>query len=370
MILQNRLNEYEYEMGFILANLAYHIHPKIISRIQYINRNEQSYFDELFAGKIDTENYLYDGSACVFPGVRRYVSGKGKKRSYNFEYQAIIDDNTFPRHIWCFLKSGKTYSGPNWEKSELSEFELAHIFTHKESELEFEKQFFSEIDDDLLPFGDFSCASNVILLPKGTARPTDNSRIIKAVFYKRYIDLYGEDSLNGRSGFRIGEVPKWYSELKWNEPYLPENWEKNIEALMNYRTKRITKIVQKAFPVSSTNSPAVSVTKSNLVHKQSKKGINGDFPKLSKIELWAKHPNQFNHKIVRAFLNLSEAGNVSIDSLRSHCVKQGILAKNFNSHFASMKTNAGNSHGKIFEEFDNGSVAIPTTVLMEIKRHF
>jgi len=47
-------------------------------------------------------------------GVKRYVSGQGKQKAYNPEYQAIIDDNTFARHIWCFLENGKTYNGPSW----------------------------------------------------------------------------------------------------------------------------------------------------------------------------------------------------------------------------------------------------------------
>ena len=188
---------------------------------------------------------MFDGSACVFPGVRRYVSGQGKKQCYNHTYQAIIDDNTFPRHIWTFLANGKTYNGPNWRKTGLNEFELAHIFTHKESEIESEKEFFGSIQSDLYPYSDFTCACNVVLLPKGTVRPTDNSRAIKAAFYMRYIELYGEEPLIGRSGFRISRVPDWYSQLKWNQPYLPADWRENTERLLTYRTKRITHIINK-----------------------------------------------------------------------------------------------------------------------------
>ena len=111
------------------------------------------------------------------------MSAKGKKNAYNEEYKAIIDDNTFPRHLWCFLANGKTYSGPNWKNSGLGEFELAHVFTHKESEIDFEKQFFKCVREALYPYGDFSCACNVVLLPKGTVRPTDNSITIKAAFF-------------------------------------------------------------------------------------------------------------------------------------------------------------------------------------------
>ena len=83
------------------------------------------------------------------------------------------------------------------------------------------------------------------LLPKGTVRPTDISKAIKAAFYKRYINLYGESPLNGRNGFNESLVPSWYSELNWNEPSLPKRWESNIEKLLKYRTERITGLLNK-----------------------------------------------------------------------------------------------------------------------------
>ncbi|MHC4540075.1 MAG: hypothetical protein ACYTEK_08030 [Planctomycetota bacterium] len=245
MFIRNRIHEFEQDICSVLTQLAYHIHPKIVERIQARNSAESDYFRELFAGKIEMGNYLFDGSACVFPGVRRYVSRQGKLFAYNFEYKAIIDDNRLPRHIWCFLANGKTYSGQNWKDTGLSEFELAHVFTHKESEIEFEKPFFSTVQDSLYPYSDFSCACNVVLLPKGTVKPTDNLKAIKAAFYKRYIDLYGESPLNGRSGFNESLVPSWYSELNWNEPPLPIGWESNIEELLKYRTERITGILNR-----------------------------------------------------------------------------------------------------------------------------
>jgi hypothetical protein len=245
MFVKNRISEFEKDICSILAHLAFHIHPKIVEKIQKRNSEEFKHFSELFDNRINVNHYLFDGSACVFPGVKRYISGQGKRKAFNSEYSAIIDDNTFPRHIWCFLENGKTYNGPNWRDTGLGEFELAHVFTHKESETEFEKQFFSSVNDNLQPYSDFSCACNVALLPKGTVRPTDNLKTIKAAFYKRYISLYGESPLNGRSGFNESLVPNWYSKLSWNKAPLPLHWETNIEKLLKYRTKRITELMRK-----------------------------------------------------------------------------------------------------------------------------
>ena len=245
MFIENKINKFERDICSVLAHLAFHIHPKIVEQIQKRNSEEYKYFSDLFGNRIEINNYLFDGSACVFPGVKRYVSGQGKKKAFNSEFSAIIDDNTFPRHLWCFLENGKTYNGPNWRDSGLGEFELAHVFTHKDSEVEFEKEFFTSFNDNLKPYGDFSCACNVAMLPKGTVRPTDNSKAIKSAFYKRYISLYGESPLNGRSGFKESMVPSWYDQLVWNEAPLPLNWRENTEKLLNYRTKRITEIMNK-----------------------------------------------------------------------------------------------------------------------------
>ncbi|MCB1216879.1 hypothetical protein KDL44_05775 [bacterium] len=242
-IAHNKIREHEFGICKIISALAYHIHPRIAEQIRKRNLEERAYFAELFGDMVDLDSYLFTGSVCVFPGVKRYVSGKGKRRAYNPEYRAIIDDNTFPRHVWCFLEYGNSYNGPNWKATGLGQFELAHVFSHKSSELELESRFFNDFNADLIPDGDFTCACNVVLLPKGTVRPTDNSDNIKAAFYQRYIDLYGEESLNGRAGFRSELVPGWYSELSWNEPMLPDGWQEHIERLLKYRTKRISHLI-------------------------------------------------------------------------------------------------------------------------------
>ncbi len=245
MVFENRIRGFEQEICAILAQLAVHIHPKVVQRIQERNNEEAEYFSALFNDHINVSHYLFDGSACVFPGVRRYVSGKGKRKAYDFDYQAIIDDNSFPRHLWCFLVNGRCYSGPNWKICRLSDFELAHVFTHKESEVKTERTFFNNVQPNLRPYGEFTCACNVVLLPKGTVRPTDNSPTIKAAFYKRYIDLYGEKPLRGRTGLDMTKIPTWYDQLVWNKPPLPDDWKQNVERLLAYRKKRIGAILRR-----------------------------------------------------------------------------------------------------------------------------
>jgi hypothetical protein len=237
-IPENKINAFNKDLAIILAQLAYHISPEIVRFIAERNKKDQLFFEELFGNNIDIGNYLFDGSDCVFPGVRRWDTQKGDKLKYDENYKAIIDDNIFPRHIWCYLYYGKS---TGWK--DFKEFELAHIFAHKDAETNAEKSYFKNFDDKKPPFAQFTSAANVVLLPKGTVRPTDNSTVIKLIFYKRHIDLYGESTLNGRNGFKHDSVPDWYSELKWNDPLKPDNWEQKINLLLDYRKKRIVDIL-------------------------------------------------------------------------------------------------------------------------------
>lgn len=243
--LENKVSRFEKDVASILSQLCYHIHPDIVKIVQEQNQNDYEYFKNLFEELIDVNSYLFCGSACIFPGVRRYSGKKNRNRGkYSSAYKAIMDDNLFPRHLWCYLSNRKSYSGPNWKESSLNVFELAHIFTHKESEVEFESSFFDKFDPSVSPFGNFTCACDVVLLSKGMVKPTDNSRVIKSVFYRRYIDLYGEEPLNGRSGFKTERVPDWYDSLIWNEPYKPSDWKLKLSDLMTYRKKRITNLLR------------------------------------------------------------------------------------------------------------------------------
>jgi len=245
MQIENRIVEFEPQIARMLAALCYHIHPDIVAYIQHANLRDRPFFEELLEGRIEINSYLFDGSACVFPGVRRYVSGRGRTRSYSPSEGAILDSNEFPRHLWCFLLRGKSYGGLVWKDTGLADFELAHVFSHKPSETQPEEGLFRELSDDIPPFGNFTCAANVTLLPKGTVRPTDNSVVIKSVFFKRHIDLYGESTLRSRHAFREDLLPVWYDAINWNAPLLPTDWKENTKNLLEYRSNKIAGIMTK-----------------------------------------------------------------------------------------------------------------------------
>ncbi len=76
-----------------------------------------------------------------------------------------------------------------------------------------------------------------------------------------------------------------------------------------------------------------------------------------RIPRWAKKPQQNNHKILRAFLELQrEMKQVTIDALRRRCSDPAghpeTYVPHFDNNFAQMKFDNGHSHGKVFEEKD------------------
>ena len=97
--------------------------------------------------------------------------------------------------------------------------------------------------------------------------------------------------------------------------------------------------------------------------KPPRSDIFSEFGKaIHRIPRWARNPQQNNHKILKAFLELQqEIGKVSIDALRKRCSDPtghpDTYVPHFDNNYAQMKFDNGNSHGKVFEE-TNGFVTI------------
>lgn len=231
----------ERELAFILGKITHHIHPDIVSLITQENLSYEDRFKSICHKSCDLNSFFYSGSDCVFPGFRRPINKEKTKAWKNNVHKVdgtILNDNTFPRHIWAYLSMNKAYSGGAsgmWSSSGLDRFELAHVFGHKQDERVLEKDSFSEFNNEQAPYGLFTSASNIVLIPKGFAKPTDHMVSIKLCFYKRHLELYG-NNLVGLSGFN-DNVPSWYADVKWLEPELPVDWEIKVKSLLKYREK-------------------------------------------------------------------------------------------------------------------------------------
>ena len=240
------------ELAIILGKVVHHIHPDIANYIAKSNLAYRTKFESICHKLCNINSFFYEGSDCVFPGFRRPINRekKGKWKNNLLEDDGtILNDNTFPRHIWAFLVVNKPYSGGSvgmWASSSLDKFELAHIFAHKQDEREFETKAFVTFDDKQEPYGLFTSASNVVLIPKGFAKPTDHMESVKICFYKRHIELYGNNII-GLKSFKESLVPSWYKEIPWLEPMLPDDWKERIDNLLVYRDNYLARKYAKKY---------------------------------------------------------------------------------------------------------------------------
>jgi hypothetical protein len=73
----------------------------------------------------------------------------------------------------------------------------------------------------------------------------------------------------------------------------------------------------------------------------------------------------------RLIIEFEKNGFVHLDELKSICSKNDskFFVEKFDGHYASMKTDAGNAHGNVFDD-ENGIVSIWSRVREEIIEHF
>lgn len=92
-----------------------------------------------------------------------------------------------------------------------------------------------------------------------------------------------------------------------------------------------------------------------------------------KIPIWARRKHQNNHKIIKAFFEIEkESGSVRLSTLKSRCTNlekyPSTFCSDFDGNFASMKSDAGNSHGKIFVVEDS-QVKVWEVVINVLEEH-
>lgn len=84
---------------------------------------------------------------------------------------------------------------------------------------------------------------------------------------------------------------------------------------------------------------------------------------VNKIELWKNRPWQNNHKILKAFWELeNEVSAVTVNALEARCSDKKNYPKTFvekfDANFIQMRTDKGNSNGKVFDIYDEDKVKI------------
>jgi hypothetical protein len=184
------------------------LHPDLVVQVQEDNARYLGDWQSLLQRHaIPADLYVWPGSACVFPGVRRR-SGKTNEKDQNcLDFDQ--NGNRLAHRIWELLGvSTKQF------KAERAGYELVHLFPHQPNEWQ---KLLAESDTQLpykLPaqwreqLGNwqaklkqtglpalFSNPANMCFLPGSLVRPTDNASLLRLVLWKKALSLYGRDAL-------------------------------------------------------------------------------------------------------------------------------------------------------------------------------
>lgn len=78
---------------------------------------------------------------------------------------------------------------------------------------------------------------------------------------------------------------------------------------------------------------------------------------IRRIPIWASKPNQYNHKIIRAYFAVEDiAEEVTLPMMERLCSDKEhpeLYVPTFRTNYSQMKIDSSHSHGKVFE--DNGN---------------
>ena len=230
-----------------LVPLARFLDPAIVGAVADDNRRRRSEWSQrLEAFDIDPEIYLWDGSPCSFPGVRRHAEGKEISAFRNRSSPdtppvqcLVLDDNDYPKHLWAFVFTGRPFRkrGPDG-------YQLAHIFGHKEHGNRWNEELDLAVGggNPRPLFGLFTSAANAAYLP-AFLRPTDFSHRLRTLLQGRAVALYGEVCRPIPPPLQVKpcDDPVWRPErFSWSKPVGDPT---HVPAFLSFRRERMNELL-------------------------------------------------------------------------------------------------------------------------------
>ena len=185
------------DLARAMAPFVRFLDPGIVGAVVEDNRRfGGEWSTSLEALGIDPAIYLWEGSPCAFPGVRRYAGSteiamfrKRVKSSEGPPQCLSLDDNDYPKHLWSFVFTGRPF-----RKRGPAGYQLAHLVDHKV----YGNRWRDELDappgagEPVLPYGLFTSAANSVYAPGAFLRPTDLSPSLRSLIQRRALQLYGD----------------------------------------------------------------------------------------------------------------------------------------------------------------------------------
>jgi hypothetical protein len=224
------------------------LHPDIVRAVVDDNRYRSDAWSSRLAERgIRSALYLWESSACAFPGVRRYAGSteiaqhrRRLKVTADPENALELDDNDYPKAIWSFV-----FRGEGFKNEGPSGYSLAHLADHKKYKNRAKEEFDINEKEISLPtfYGLFTSAANTVYMPTGLVRPTDFSFSLRNLMQRKAAELYGSfcKLLPPGLSIRAGESDAWSLDaFQWREPV---GTLAHVPAFLTYRNDEMEKLL-------------------------------------------------------------------------------------------------------------------------------
>ena len=246
------------ELARAMTPFVRFLDPGIVYAVVEDNRRMGAdWSSRLEALGIDPLVYLWEGSPCAFPGVRRYTGSteiavfRQRATAEEIPPQCLaLDDNDYPKQLWAFALTGKPFRkrGPDG-------YQLAHLFDHKEHG----NRWREELDvlpgarEPVLPYGLFTSAANSAYVPGAFLRPTDFSPKLRSLVQRRALQLYGNicRMVPPPMVVKPCEDPNWdLDNFRWSTPVGGMD---NVPNFLEFRRERMGELFDKRYAALRTN---------------------------------------------------------------------------------------------------------------------
>ncbi|MFL5343456.1 MAG: hypothetical protein ACJ8AT_01615 [Hyalangium sp.] len=229
--------------------LVRYLHPDIIRAVvEDTAQHREEWSRALSARGINPEIYLWEGSPCVFPGVRRYA-GSREVAAYRGHTSLgaevltdalCLDDNDYPKQLWSFV-----FQGVRFAKHGPEGYSLAHLADHKQHGNRASDEF--ECTSPSTPtrplFGLYTSAANTVYVSRNLIRPTDFAGALRNLLMRRSQSLYGAFCRLLPAGFSIPAAASEEWELDrftWAEPV---GTSEHIQKFLAFRRAEVERLL-------------------------------------------------------------------------------------------------------------------------------
>jgi hypothetical protein len=239
-------------LAHMVTPLIRFLHPQIVLALVEDNGRERAAWQATLGARgINTDDYLWLGSATAFPGVRRYA-GKAELRRFqqdhgmDMEGVLRLDDNHYPKQIWSFTLRGRPFQnfGPDG-------YQLAHLVDHKAYDHRGAEELVGSLPENVGSIGIpglFTSVTNAAYVPTTFLRPTDFSGLLRNLLQRRAAELYGCFCrlLPGELEFKRASSPAWEtSAFTWSDPVGTTD---HLTAFLDFRRTELQRLFDERQP--------------------------------------------------------------------------------------------------------------------------